>query len=517
MKNCYSKILIILEGMFVAISSMFLSFYLIVGEYDKTNISITLIASFICSILVFWKTNKEVSKNIKKEPILTIILGVSAIIIIKSLFDGKGLNLQNRYLFHGIDPFRFRFFCIAMFSAIYYIIFLGFRIKKWITNFWKKLDKWDKKAYVITSLLFTLLIMVFYLQNNKYFSVNDAVYSMDTDWVFKIFNRVNYYDIRHPLMSVFVFPIGAVTKFLANHLVSHNLVNLMQAIFIQVINANLLVLIGLQLKKLTKSKMVYIMYILSFSTLINVVFLEKYNLCAFLLVLYVYTLCIENKTSIFSLISAVGALPINVCIGICEIVRKNNLNEKVKQITKIIFIAILAFLALGRAHVFINGIEEAKTMQQAFSVKELSMLEKSNCTFNMLESSIISLPSSVNASNQYMWNNIDKNVSIIAYVLFALAIIGVIKNHKELFIKIFTIWIGFAFILFLLLNWSTDTAPLFTPLFSWAFIPLVVLGLEEVIKKFHLNKKVVYGILLFIICLTNILVINNINTFLLFH
>ena len=71
------------------------------------------------------------------------------------------------------------------------------------------------------------------------------------------------------------------------------------------------------------------------------------------------------------------------------------------------------------------------------------------------------------------------------------------------------------FCIYIILNWSTDIAPLFTPLFSWAFIPLVVLGLEQIIKKFNLNKKIVYGVLLFIICLTNILIINNINNFLL--
>ena len=127
-------------------------------------------------------------------------------------------------------------------------------------------------------------------------------------------------------MSLFTFPIGTVLRFLAKSLVANNLVNLMQAILIQIINANLLVLIGLQLKKITKSKMVYIMYILSFSTIINVIFLEKYNLCAFLTVLYVYTLCIEHRTSIFSLISSVGVLPINAFIGICEIIRKYLLN-----------------------------------------------------------------------------------------------------------------------------------------------------------------------------------------------
>ena len=402
-----------------------------------------------------------------------------------------------------------------MLSTFYYLVFLCFRAKKWFSNFWRKLDKWDRRAYVITILFFSVIIIFFYLRNNTFYSVDDIVYSLDSGFVFQVFNNANYYDIRHPLMSLFTFPIGTVLRFLAKSLVANNLVNLMQAILIQIINANLLVLIGLQLKKITKSKMVHIMYILSFSTIINVIFLEKYNLCAFLTVLYVYTLCIEHRTSIFSLISSVGVLPINAFIGICEIIRKNDLKTKAKQIGKIILIAILAFLALGRMHVFVNGIEESKFYKQAFAGKAPTIIEKTNCTLNMLESSIVGLSSGPNEENQFMWKNINSHVSFIAYILFFLALLGIIKNRKELYIKIFTIWIGFAFILFLILNWSTDIAPLFTPLFSWAFIPLVVLGLEQIIKKFNLNKKIVYGVLLFIICLTNILIINNINNFLL--
>ena len=122
-KSTYKKIAKILEGIIVVISSIFLSFYLIVGDYNKINIIATLIASFISSILIFWKTNEEVNKNIKKEPILTIILGIISIIIIKGLFDGKGLNLQNKYSIFGIDPFKFRFFCGALLSTFYYLVF----------------------------------------------------------------------------------------------------------------------------------------------------------------------------------------------------------------------------------------------------------------------------------------------------------------------------------------------------------------------------------------------------------
>ena len=127
-----NKILKITIGLVIAISSMFLSFYLIVGEYNTINIVTTLIASLFCSILIFWKTNDEVKNDIKKEPKWAIVFSILAIIIIKGLFNSKGYHLQNTIFFWQIDPFRFRFFCIAMLSAIYYFIFLGFRAKKLI-------------------------------------------------------------------------------------------------------------------------------------------------------------------------------------------------------------------------------------------------------------------------------------------------------------------------------------------------------------------------------------------------
>ena len=208
-------------------------------------------------------------------------------------------------------------------------------------------------------------------------------------------------------------------------------------------------------------------------------------------------------------------MPTSAFIGISEIIKKDDFKKKIKQIVKTILIGVLAFLALGRLHVFVKGIDEAKYEQQAFDRKELTIKERVNCTFNMFENSIIGLPSSVNEKNQFIWENITGSVSIISILIVILMLIGIIKKRGELFTKIATSWLVFAFILFIIINWSTYNAPLFTILFSWAVIPLLIYGIDVIIYKFHLNKKIIYGSILFIISLTNILVIFNIHNFLL--
>ena len=101
-------------------------------------------------------------------------------------------------------------------------------------------------------------------------------------------------------MSIFTFPVGTMASICSQILVTSELTPVMTAIIIQIINSQLLILIGLMLKKLTNNKSAFVIYMLSFSTVINTIFMEKYNLCTFLIVLYVFMLCYEKKSSIFS-------------------------------------------------------------------------------------------------------------------------------------------------------------------------------------------------------------------------
>ena len=109
-------------------------------------------------------------------------------------------------------------------------------------------------------------------------------------------------------------------------------------------------------------------------------------------------------------------MPTNIFIGICKIIKKENLKDKIKNILKIIVISISVLIILGRINIFINGIDEIKLMKNSYATNNLTTIEKTLCTLNMISNSIIGLPSKI-INGQYLWENIHNHISIITFLI----------------------------------------------------------------------------------------------------
>ena len=80
--------------------------------------------------------------------------------------------------------------------------------------------------------------------------------------------------------------------------------------------------------------------------------------------------------------------------------------------------------------------------------------------------------------------------------------------------RIAFLWIIFSIVLFVVLNWAPHESPLFGILFSWALIPLFKLGVDWLIKKWGMHKKIVYGVILSVMLMINLAVLPDIHKFL---
>ncbi len=517
MEKIKDNILYVIGGLIFALSSSILSLQLIVvNYYEKSNIIITFIVSFLCAIYFWIKTSKSTIKLIKNNISFSIICSIVMSIIIAQLYLTKGIECKEISKNWIFNIFRIKSFIFSLISLIYIGIFIGEKIKKWIIEFYKSLDLWDKRAYMIATIICFIVILIAYCTNNKWFLQYDKVYSLDSEWCFnKIFPMSTYYDIRHPILSIFTFPIWAIVHTLVNIIFPSNLSELATAIILQLINAQLLILIGLQIKILTKNKFVFVLYMLSFSTILYGMFFEKYQLCVFLIVLYVFSICNKKHGSIPTLVGATGGMPTSCFIGVAELLKSGKVKEKISRILKIIIVTICTFIVLGRAHLLKNGISEITTMREQFSNETYTVKEKLISTTKMFQSSLVALPSSTTVrENMYWWENLESKISFIAIIIIGVMIVGAIVNRKELFVKIATVWSIFALILFVILNWSTQETPLFTIYFSWAIIPLFVMGLDFIIKKLKMNPKIIYGIIMIFITVINIITIFDIQDFL---
>ncbi len=491
------KILNIILLIIFVCSSALLSTYLMIDKQTNKLILGTVIITIICTVFLYIKTYKNLYKDIKNNKIFSIIIFLlSLIIAYKFYLLSKGqidlintkINCQKRYI------------CLLSLPSIIYLIeLISSLIRKWVISFYKHMDSFDKKAYLITSVFFLIIISIVYILVPSFYLQYDKIYSIDSGWVFNnIIPNPHYYDIRHPLMSIFTFPFYAIISFIFPTKI--------EPILFQFINVQILIIIALELKQLTKKNIVFILYIISFSTLTLMLFLEKYQLCTFLIVTYLYNQKVLKSNSNKMLISATSIMPTSGFATIFEFINNESFKKKILNVLKIFIVGVIVIICLGRAHSLVNGLDELKLAKTRYASAELSIIEKINSTSKVFDTTFIGIPSK-EKDNIYLWNDLSKSISILSIIIIIIILIGIIHyiKRKDYIYISFLAWLLFIPILFILLNWAPHETPLFTIYFSWAIIPLFIYGIEYIFKKIKLKRKVInciYGLMIIsIICI----------------
>jgi hypothetical protein len=201
--------------------------------------------------------------------------------------------------------------------------------------------------------------------------------------------------------------------------------------------------------------------------------------------------------------------------NIKEFFSKEPIKQKIKNIMKLAVVGLGVIICLGRVHMLFpnNLMQELELIQTKYASKEVTKVEALTSYTNMVEGSLLTVSSKVN--KKYIWTGILDEISYIGVAIFIIMLIGIIKDRKDKFTQICSIWLIFSILLLTVLNWSVHESPLFSIYFSWAFIPLFVKGLDYLIKKFNIKEKNVYYPIIGIVGIINI--INMINIFMFFN
>ena len=497
-KKLFKVLNIILLILFVC-SSAFLSTYLMIAKQTPKLIIGTVIITIICTIFLYLKTYKNLYKDIKNNKIFSIIMFLFSLMIAYKFYL---LSKGQIDVINNLINCKTRYLCLVSLPSIIYLIELvSHLIRKWVISFYKHMDSFDKKAYLIASIFFLIVITIVYLLIPNFYLQYDRIYSIDSGWVFKkIIPDPHYYDIRHPLMSIFTFPFYAVISFIFPSKI--------EPILFQFVNVQLLIIIALELKQLTKKNIVFILYMISFSTLTLILFLEKYQLCVFLVVTYLYNQKVLKNNSNKMLISATSIMPTSGFATIFEFINKNSIKKNIINIFKIGIIGVLVIICLGRAHSLVHGLDELKFAKTKYASSELTIMEKINSTSKVFDTTFIGLPSKEKGIF-YLWKDLSGSISILSIIILIIILIGIINfiRRKDLIYISFLAWLIFIPILFILLNWAPHETPLFTIYFSWVIIPMFIYGLEYIFKKLRLKRKVInciYGLMVISILTINI-------------
>lgn len=506
----FNKILINILIFILSISCGLLSLYLMIGEVNNIFMIITFLGTFLCS---FYYLNNNFNKIIKlmlENKVFTIILLFISIIIFYEL----RISYRNIIVFNLNEIYYFSFLGLFIF-----IIIVSFMIRDWLSKFVKQMDNFEKWAYITTSIIVFGLLLFMYSNKVNFYHEYNVVYSIDSGEVYdKYLPDPHYYDVRHPLTSILTFPIYAIVNFLCSESI--------KPIILQFINVQLLIFIGLELKRITKNKWVYIFYILSFSSITYILFLEKYILSVFLMVTYIYNVLIDKKDSNCLLIFSIGTLPTNLYIIITEFCKKIDLTKKGENLIKILVLSLITIILTGRIPFIKTVFSDIALNSANYSAEDYTILNKFNSTSKMIESTFIALPSSEHEITSlagidykaWIWDDVTENISYVGLLIIMFIIIGIIdiiRKKKYVYYPFISSFV-FSFVLFMIIGWDIHESPLFAICFSFAIIPLFIYALEMLFKKFKLNikyNKYVYLFLLLIMTIINIPEIINIYNY----
>lgn len=475
-----NKILQILICLLLSGSVALFSTYLMINSVKKLFIIATIILSFAIVFYLIYTKRNQLLEKVFKDKIALIIGTILGLIIFYEyrLHASEQIKLINAKLF-SIPHLHY----LIIPGILLITIVVSFLIKNWIIDFYNRMDKWDKKLYIIFSIISFALIFYLYSKTDMFYTQYDKIYSIDSGFIFnKVLLNSHYYDIRHPLLGIIAFPVYSTISFIFS--------SSLQPMIIQFINTQLLLLIAFELKQLTNKRIVFFLYLFSFSSLLLTVFLEKYILCVFFIVTYLYHHIIKNKSDAYAFSFAAGCMPTSAYIGLMEIFSKNKIKEKIINIVKLGITTVSIFIVSGRIHVFRYGLEEMISKKNGFASQGLSIGEKLTATFSMIKHCFIAMPSKV-INQKFMWSNVTGKVSLVAILVFIVLLIGIksLRKYNKALCYSFVTALIFSFVLFVGLNWSVHESPLFSFYFSWAIIPLFVFGFEQLLEWAHIKEK----------------------------
>lgn len=501
---------------FWATSFAMLSFYLLL-KYEKWLIIFTVLPTFAAAFFFVSKSWKENYQYAKRHPlILAAAVFISVDMVIK-MHQIKGAPNIAMY-FHPLPFhfFRFRWWLLAVPALCYLFIWVCRKGRGFLAEFWDGMGQTQRKTYVLLTVISSVLIFILYAENPQWYLQYDQVYSIDSGWAYQsILQNPFYYDIRHPFLNVFAFPLWATVHFVLRIFVPGQLLDTMCASCIQIINVQFLLLTGFMIEKLSKSRAALFLYLASSPMIIFSVFLEKYQFCVFLLMLYIYRRCTEKKNPEADLILACGSMATGFFLAATELLFKESWKIKAQRLFRIAAQGVALLICTGRIHLLNPGTlwAEVSAMAHAFGFKSFSAWECFISFAKAMQGSFWGLSSAAMEQSQYVWTNLLSGISVLNVLLIAIIVAGLVICRTDSFLKICGAWVVFAVILFMGFQWSVHESPLFSLYFSWAFIPLFQKGLQFVTEKLAWNEKIVYGIVLSSMIAVNILNIIDIKLF----
>jgi hypothetical protein len=516
------------------LSGTLLSLLLSRGSIIYTRINV--ISSFIILVVLFFKFKilQKLSNYPLNKPniILSIVFSLVVAISNSQRFLGKGqelieklghyVNIPNNYDNLIINMYSLSIVIVAIFAAI----FISF-IYYWLFNsiiyhsklFIKKMDKTEKIFLIAISVLISILVSVLFIKTNVFYGARyngdvidfDVIYNSDSGNLMEtnVYMNINApeNDIRQPLFGLFAVSFGTVAWIISK--IFFFLPNA-YPITITIIQAILLQISILLIARLiafdTISKLFFLLISLSlYPTMLFSFMAEQYIFALFWLIVFIYS-CLNNDTGKgYLLIAAAGSL-ITSAILFPLLIDTKNIKQSIKALLKLALLFIIIVILAGQFQLLLVNILPIGggwTIAGLLSSFGGTSIDFSNRLLQYINfvSLCIFRPDVAGISyvKEYVTWQLGSitTVNSKGMIILLLSIIGFVLNYKKIFARICMSWIFFSFLILCLIGWGTteNGLILYSLYFSWAFVSLIILGVERILSKYSMIKYSLYSVL----------------------
>lgn len=426
-------------------------------------------------------------------------IGSAILVFLWAEYTAYSMFLHNAHLAQErciLGPFLFRWWGYGIAGlGIWLVLLVAVRfLSELVTDVWRKLDGKIRREYLWFSVVLSTVVVICYCAKPGWYTFFDRIYSLDSGSLLgNLYGNPEFIEPPHPLYGIIGYPIATAIQGIGAVFVPRVYDTLFLAIGVQLVCVQAILWSGLLLQRMTKHAYIFRVYCCTNAVLLYSIALEKYQLAAFFVVLYVY-LRIENRAgSDTAIVLSAGTMLTSAWIGILELLGTDPVKEKGKRIGRILLWSVVLMIASGHFLFFHQEVFYLFGMQREFAV-DIPLLGRLQAVFWMIQSAFVPL-NNVEDAGFVVWRDVTTGWSIIGIACFAIMIYGFLRKYRERLYQIAFAWVVLAFVLFVPLNWAVIETPLFNILFLWAILILLVEGMDGILKKMKLSAGVVYTIM----------------------
>ena len=330
----------------------------------------------------------------------------------------------------------------------------------------------------------------------------DVIFQTDTDPLFPNYN-VFIRDVpssRQPLFSLFAFPFVAPLYAISSLLffIPNLYPSFVVGLQFLLVFVSAFLVYDMVKEKLYYPKLFLTFYLSTYSILVFSLIIERFIFALFYLITALYLYYYSKEKSYPALLAATGTNALSFLM-ICFLMGQNRVitwRQKSEFILKYLLIILALLIVFGRLPLlFYSGTLEDSARWLTLEVGFLNQLQQFSefifASFVFPETMI-----DIRLFPRYE-QAIVTRFNWIGVLIIAVCLLTAIKKRKDSFVQISIYWFGVSFTLLGLLGWSTSqhNLILFSSFFSFSFVYLLYLFLEEALKKFKWRKQLIVALI----------------------